>query len=47
MKELQAIVDTVLNPTGASAVLATLVSAEGSSYRRPGARLLLTADGRR
>jgi xanthine/CO dehydrogenase XdhC/CoxF family maturation factor len=28
-------------------VLATLVSAEGSSYRRAGARLLLTADGGR
>lgn len=28
-------------------MLATLVSVEGSSYRRPGARLLLTADGER
>jgi xanthine/CO dehydrogenase XdhC/CoxF family maturation factor len=28
-------------------VLATLVKVEGSSYRRPGARLLLLADGRR
>jgi xanthine/CO dehydrogenase XdhC/CoxF family maturation factor len=29
-----------------SAVLATLVGVEGSSYRRPGARLLIAADGR-
>lgn len=29
-----------------SAVLATLVGVQGSSYRRPGARLLLAADGR-
>ena len=28
-------------------MLATLVRVEGSSYRRPGARLLVTADGRR
>src|ERR1700679_1990727 len=30
---------------GAATVLVTLVRAEGSSYRRPGARLLLGADG--
>lgn len=34
-------------PPTAAAALATLVRVEGSSYRRPGARLLLTADGRR
>ena len=31
---------------GASAVLVTLVGTEGSSYRKPGARLLVEADGR-
>lgn len=47
MKELPAIVAALLaRPTQAS-VLATLVSVEGSSYRRPGARLLLLSDGRR
>src|SRR5580704_13989440 len=30
---------------GGAAVLATLVRAEGSSYRQPGARLLMGADG--
>src|ERR1700684_2166771 len=30
---------------GGASVLVTLVRAEGSSYRRPGARLLLGADG--
>jgi xanthine/CO dehydrogenase XdhC/CoxF family maturation factor len=47
MKELQAIVAALLAPTAGPAVLATLVQVQGSSYRRPGARLLLTADGRR
>lgn len=47
MKELQAIVDTLLMEDAERAVLATLVSVEGSSYRRPGARLLVTASGRR
>lgn len=47
MKELQAIVATLLAPDAPPAVLATLVSVEGSSYRRPGARLLVTADGKR
>lgn len=47
MKELTAIVrHLAAEPTG-GAVLATLVSVEGSSYRRPGARLLLTAAGER
>ena len=30
---------------GGASVLVTLVHAEGSSYRRPGARLLLTGEG--
>jgi xanthine/CO dehydrogenase XdhC/CoxF family maturation factor len=30
---------------GSATVLVTLVRAEGSSYRQPGARLLLGADG--
>ena len=34
-------------PDSAGGVLATLVSVEGSSYRRPGARLLVTPDGAR
>ena len=37
----------VVEPTGAEAILATVVKTEGSSYRMPGARLLLTQDGRR
>ena len=47
MKEIQAILAAVLTPDAAATVLATLVSVEGSSYRRPGARLLVTSDGRR
>lgn len=47
MKELPAIIDALLAPAARPAVLATLVSVEGSSYRRPGARLLVQADGRR
>jgi xanthine/CO dehydrogenase XdhC/CoxF family maturation factor len=47
MKELPAIVAALHDPGALPAVLATLVSAVGSSYRRPGARLLLTADARR
>ena len=43
MKELQAIVGH-LNLSGSGGVLATLVTVEGSSYRRPGARMLI-ADG--
>lgn len=47
MKELTAIVrHLAIEPRG-GAVLATLVAVEGSSYRRPGARLLLTAAGER
>jgi xanthine/CO dehydrogenase XdhC/CoxF family maturation factor len=36
-----------LETTGADYVLATVVAVEGSSYRRPGARMLLAQDGRR
>lgn len=47
MKELQAILQHLTTPGARPGVLATLVSVEGSSYRRPGARLLVTADGDR
>lgn len=47
MKELQAIVRTLLDPTTGESVLATLLTVEGSSYRRPGARLLVKSDGTR
>ncbi len=46
MKELRKILDAIDQP-GPPAALATLVQVEGSSYRRPGARLLVGADGRR
>src|SRR4051794_3732566 len=36
-----------LEAAGADFVLATVVAVEGSSYRRPGARMLLAPDGRR
>src|SRR6266702_4222756 len=36
-----------LEGAGADYVLATVVAVEGSSYRRPGARMLLAQDGRR
>lgn len=47
MKELTAIVRHLAIDKVGGAVLATLVKVEGSSYRRPGARLLLTAAGER
>lgn len=47
MKELETIVRALLAPDAGPAVLATLVSVEGSSYRRPGARLLLQGTGAR
>lgn len=47
MKELPAIVAALRATEATPAVLATLVSVEGSSYRRPGARLLVLPDGRR
>jgi xanthine/CO dehydrogenase XdhC/CoxF family maturation factor len=46
MKELPAILHRLAGTT-MPAALATLVQVEGSSYRRPGARLLLTPDGTR
>lgn len=47
MKDLPAIVAALLSPEAQPAVLATLVSVAGSSYRRPGARLLVSAERRR
>ena len=47
MKELPAIVAALLAPDASPCVLATLVTVQGSSYRRPGARLLVKADGSR
>ena len=48
MIELRAIVDHLIDPKNQGpVVLATLVTVEGSSYRRPGARLLLMPDGKR
>lgn len=41
MKELPPIVAALLAPDAEPGVLVTLVSVEGSSYRRPGARLLV------
>src|SRR5476651_1001196 len=45
VKELPDIVRVLLAPGAGESVLATLATAEGSSYRRPGARLLIAADG--
>src|SRR5438270_11060704 len=47
MKEMQAIVRELVAGGAQPSVLATLVSVRGSSYRRPGARLLLRKDGTR
>jgi len=47
MKELRQIVDILESAPVGGAALATLVDVSGSSYRRPGARLLCLADGRR
>ena len=44
MRELPAIVNALLHPDAQPGVLATLVSVQGSSYRRPGARLLVKPD---
>jgi xanthine/CO dehydrogenase XdhC/CoxF family maturation factor len=46
MHELSAILNAIEH-LQAPAVLATLVKTAGSSYRRPGARMLVLADGRR
>ena len=47
MKELQDIIATwkQLRQEKQTAVLATLIKVEGSTYRRPGARMLITKDG--
>jgi len=47
MKELREILTAyeVIRRQGKLAALATVVAVSGSSYRRPGARMLLTADG--
>jgi xanthine/CO dehydrogenase XdhC/CoxF family maturation factor len=47
MKELQDIVAAFekVKTGGKTAALATLVKASGSTYRRPGARMLMTSDG--
>ncbi len=47
MKELANIVQHLTSADPGPAVLATLVTVEGSSYRRPGARMLVTANGSR
>jgi xanthine/CO dehydrogenase XdhC/CoxF family maturation factor len=47
MKEFSEIVRALAASPVEGAVLATLVSVRGSSYRRPGARLLVFPDGRR
>ncbi len=47
MPELSAILKLLAGRGDAPATLATLVGVEGSSYRRPGARLLLLTDGTR
>jgi xanthine dehydrogenase accessory factor len=46
MKELQAVVGHLCR-SGEPSVLATLATVEGSSYRRPGARMLVTGSGAR
>src|SRR6185369_16770690 len=46
MNEAQMIVEAFRRlETGQRAALATVVSVEGSSYRRPGARMLITESG--
>lgn len=47
MSEISRILAALEAHRGEPAALATLVSVEGSSYRRPGARLLVLADGTR
>lgn len=45
MKDIYDIIRTVRRRPNQQFVLATLVRAEGSSYRRPGARMLICRDG--
>lgn len=46
MKEFQKIIENYEQITQQQAALATVVNVEGSSYRRPGARMLITDDGK-
>ncbi len=48
MKELSSIVEAVadIEKYGQQAALATVIAVRGSTYRRPGARLLVTQEGR-
>lgn len=48
MNELQSIIRayTEARASGLSVALATIVGVEGSAYRRPGARMIVTEDGR-
>lgn len=45
MRELNAILDAWRENRQAPGVLATVLHVEGSAYRRPGARMLISADG--
>src|SRR3954467_10857241 len=45
MREIREIVELCALRPGEPLALATLVAARGSSYRRPGARMLICADG--
>src|ERR1700716_76209 len=45
MKELQQIIQRVADNPTCSWALATLVQTEGSTYRKPGARMLVDSDG--
>lgn len=49
MKELQDIITTYakLKNTGETIALATIVNVKGSTYRRPGARMLMTLNGQK
>jgi xanthine dehydrogenase accessory factor len=47
MSEFDAILGALNETPRESAALATLVRIEGSSYRRPGARMLALSGGRR
>lgn len=49
MKDVQTVLEAyqAARAAGVACALATVVSVEGSAYRRPGARMLVYADGRR
>src|SRR5436190_7105578 len=47
MKTIQAILELARTaPTGGTLAMATVMKVRGSAYRRPGARMLITAEGR-